>query len=56
MEKPEVLVFMKGDRMATIVTDGSKHKTYEFDRCQDHGSLNMAISYLEAKGYSINID
>lgn len=56
MEKPEILVFMKGDRMATIVTDGTKHKSYEFDRCQDHGSLNMAISYLEAKGYSINID
>lgn len=56
MEKPEVLVFMKEDRIAAIVTDGSKHKSYEFDRCQDHGSLNMAISYLEAKGYSIRID
>lgn len=52
----EVLVFTKGDQIATIVTDGTTHKTYELKNCQSHGSLNMAISHLEAMGYSIQAD
>lgn len=52
----EILVFTKGDQIATIVTDGRTHKTYELKNCENHGSLNMAISHLEAKGYSIQAD
>lgn len=52
----EVLSFMKGDHLATVVTDGTTHKTYEFDKCKSHGSLNMAISYLEAMGYEIDME
>ena len=52
----EVLSFRKGDHLATVVTDGTTHKTYEFENCKNHGSLNMAISYLESMGYSIDID
>lgn len=52
----EVLVFSKGDQIATIVTDGTTHKTYEFEHSKSHGSLNMAISYLEAMGYSIEVE
>ena len=52
----EILVFSKGDQIAIVVTDGTTHKTYELKNCQDHGSLNMAISHLEAMGYSIQAD
>lgn len=52
----EILVFTKGDQIATIVTDGRTFKTYELKNCQDHGSLNMAISHLEAMGYSIDVE
>lgn len=52
----EILVFTKGDQIATIVTDGTTHKTYELKNCQNHGSLNMAISHLEAMGYSIQVE
>ena len=52
----EVLSFMKGDHLATVVTDGTTHKTYEFEKCKSHGSLNMAISYLEAMGYEIDME
>ena len=52
----EVLSFRKGDPLATVVPDGSSHKTYEFENCRSHGSLNMAISYLEAMGYTIDME
>lgn len=52
----EVLVFTKGDQIATIVTDGTRHKTFELKNCKNHGSLNMAISHLEAKGYTLQAD
>lgn len=52
----EILVFTKGDQIGIIVTDGTTHKTYELKNCQNHGTLNMAISYLEAMGYSIEVD
>lgn len=54
--KTEVLTFKKGDQIATVVTDGSVHQTYEHDKVKRHGSLNMAISYLEAMGYDIVTD
>lgn len=52
----EVLSFRNGDHLATVVTDGSTHKTYEFENCRSHGSLNMAISYLESMGYQIDME
>lgn len=52
----EILIFTKDDQVAIIVTDGNTHKTYELKNCKNHGSLNMAISHLEAKGYSIQAD
>lgn len=52
----EVLTFRKGDQIATVVTDGNVHQTYEFEDVKRHGSLNMAISYLEAMGYEIETD
>lgn len=49
----EVLSFVNGARSATIVTDGERHKSFEFECVQDHASLHSAIAYLEARGYSI---
>lgn len=51
--KVEVLSFMKGSTPATIVTDGERHKSFEFEASKDHATLTRAIAYLEAKGYSI---
>lgn len=50
----EVLSFRRGDNLATVATDGRRHVTQEFEHCVEHGSLNMAISYLECKGYEID--
>lgn len=55
-KKTEVLTFRRGDQIATVVTDGNVHQTYELDKVKRHGSLNMAISYLEAMGYEIVTD
>lgn len=52
----EILSFRRGDNLATVVTDGITHRTYELELTRKHGSLNRAIAYLEAKGYSIEID
>lgn len=52
----EVLCFRKGDHLATVVTDGTTHKTYEIENCKSHGSLNRAIGYLEAMGYEIDME
>lgn len=54
--KVEVLPFMKGSTPATIVTDGERHKSFEYEASKDHASLNRAIAYLEAKGYRIVTD
>lgn len=52
----EVISFRKGDRLATVVTDGNNHRSYELEQCKSHRSLHMAISYLEAMGYEIDMD
>lgn len=52
----EVITFRRGDRLATVVTDGENHRTYEFESCRSHGSLRTAIAYLETIGYQIDID
>lgn len=52
----EVIIFRKGDHPAFVVTDGTRHKTYESEKCKSHGSLYMAISYLEAMGYEIDME
>lgn len=49
----EVLSFVRGENQATVVTDGERHKSFEFECNRDHPSLQRAISYLESKGYSI---
>ena len=52
----EVLSFRRGDNLATIVTDGRIHQTYELELTKRHSSLTKAISYLAAKGYTVEID
>ena len=49
----QVLSFVRGENQATVVTDGERHKSFEFECSQDHPSLHRAIAYLESKGYSI---
>lgn len=52
----EVLSFIRGDNLATIATDGSRHVSQEIELVKEHSTLCAAISYLEAKGYVIDID
>lgn len=52
----EVLSFQRGDNLATIATNGQRTVSQEFELAKEHKSLASAISYLEAKGYHINID
>lgn len=49
----QVLSFVRGENQATVVTDGERHKSFEFECNLDHPSLHRAIAYLECKGYSI---
>lgn len=54
----ELLFFMKGDREATIATDGLRSVTQENmatgPLTKDFATLPRAIAYLEARGYSID--
>lgn len=52
----EVLSFRRGDNLATIATNGQRHVTQEFELCKEFPSLARAISYLESKGYNIDVD
>lgn len=49
----EVLTFMKGDEFATVVTDGSRHRSFEWEDSREHNSLKSAIAYLESRGFHI---
>ena len=50
----DVLAFQNGDNLATIATDGARHVSQEMELVKEHSTLSKAISYLEAKGYSID--
>lgn len=52
----EVLTFRKGIRAATVVTDGIRTKSFEWEHSQDHDNLKQAIAYLESQGYTIDND
>ena len=52
----EVLTFMKGDEFATVVTDGSRHRSFEWEDSREHDSLKSAIAYLESRGFHIVAD
>lgn len=52
----EVISFKRGDNLATVATNGQRHVTQEFELVREHRTLRMAISYLEAKGYSVQPD
>lgn len=52
----EVLTFQKGFRYATVVTDGTRTKSFEYDRANDHASVKKAIAFLEARGYQIKTE
>ena len=52
----EVLSFRRGDNLATIATNGQRHVSQEFELCKEFTSLARAISYLESKGYTIDVD
>lgn len=51
----EVLHFRRGDNAASIATSGSRHVSQEYMVIKEHKSLEKAISYLEAKGYNIDL-
>lgn len=52
----EVLTFMKGDALATVVTDGHRYHSYENRNGRRiHKSLGAAIAHLEYRGYEIVI-
>lgn len=52
----EVLSFVNGDNLATIVTDGERHKSFEMECARNHTTLAKAIAYLEAKGFRVLTD
>lgn len=52
----EVLFFRRGDELATIATDGKRHVTQEQEIVKEHEKLSKAISYLAARGYSIDAE
>lgn len=52
----QVLSFRHGINQATIVTDGERTRSFEYEASRDHASLTKAIAYLEAKGYQIEPD
>ena len=52
----EVLTMRNGYRLATVVTDGERTRSFEVNDTKDHPNLYAAIAHLEAKGYSIQPD
>lgn len=54
----EVLAFVKGPRplQATVVTDGTHHKSFTLAGARNHRTLMSAIAYLEGRGYHIITD
>lgn len=52
----ETLHFRKGDKLATIITDGLHYATYTNEGREWHNKLSSACAYLESKGYNIIID
>lgn len=52
----ETLTFRKGDKQATVVTDGLHFATYEARERKLHSKLSTAIAYLEGRGYKIIVD
>lgn len=50
----EVLTFTNDDLLATIATDGTRHIVQIVERCLEFTSLSKAISYLSARGFSID--
>lgn len=50
----EVLSFIRrGDNLATIATNGTRHVSQEIELVKEHSTLARAIGYLEAKGYNL---
>ena len=45
-----------GYKLATVVTDGARTRSFEVNDTKDHPNLYSAIAPLEAKGYSIQPD
>lgn len=52
----ELLTFRKGDAVAMVVTDGRQTRSFTAHDCKAHGSIKMAIAYLESAGYEIVTD
>lgn len=52
----EVLTFRKGSQYAMVVTDGQQIRSFTLQDCTAHSSTFRAISFLEARGYSIVMD
>lgn len=52
----EVLTFRRGDRQATVCTDGLHFASYDEHGRIWHKLLTSAVAHLEAQGYKIVID
>lgn len=52
----ESLVFRRGDVTASIATNLTRNVTQIGTTCVEHPTLIRAISYLEARGFKIDID
>lgn len=52
----EVLSFRRGDRLATVCTDGLHFASYDEQGRKWHKSLTSAVAHLEAQDYKIIID
>lgn len=53
---PQVLTFTRHEETAYAVTNGTATRSYIYAECKEHSSLLKAVSYLEAKGFSIVTD
>lgn len=51
-----VLTFTRKKAVATIVTDGVHVRSYEPQNVKSHARISHAISYLESRGWSIEMD
>lgn len=56
LKPAEMLTFKRGDIVATIATNGTRHVIQEGHICQEFLKLTKAIAYLEATGYKIATD
>lgn len=55
MEK-EVIMFLKGGEVATIVSNGEVTRVYTSEGARPVSSIGRGVSFLESRGYSVCVD